>query len=90
MTTSQGPFTSARTAEGFIKVDRHLSVFGRENVFALGDVSNADAKNGRVRRYAGRGHGLERDGNDLGIGEFQTYDSPRDRQPKGLTMMADR
>jgi apoptosis-inducing factor 2 len=39
-----GPLASARTAEGFIEVDQHLRVPGHPNVFALGDVSTADAK----------------------------------------------
>jgi apoptosis-inducing factor 2 len=39
-----GPLASARTPEGFIPVDQHLRVPGHPNVFALGDVSTADAK----------------------------------------------
>jgi len=39
-----GPLASARTSDGFIEVDRHLRVPGHENVYALGDVSTADAK----------------------------------------------
>jgi NADH dehydrogenase FAD-containing subunit len=39
-----GPLAAARTPEGFIEVDPHLRVLGKRNVFALGDVSTADAK----------------------------------------------
>ena len=39
-----GALASARTAEGYVEVDDYLRVPGHENVFALGDVSTADAK----------------------------------------------
>ena len=39
-----GTLASARTPEGFVEVDDHLRVRGHENVFAIGDVSTADAK----------------------------------------------
>jgi NADH dehydrogenase FAD-containing subunit len=46
-----GPLAAARTADGFIQVNDHLQVVGRDSVFALGDVSTADAK---MAGYAGR------------------------------------
>jgi NADH dehydrogenase FAD-containing subunit len=39
-----GALASARTPEGFVEVDDYLRVPGHGNVFALGDVSTADAK----------------------------------------------
>jgi NADH dehydrogenase FAD-containing subunit len=40
----RGALADARTAEGFISVTEYLQVVGHEAVFALGDVSDADAK----------------------------------------------
>ena len=63
-----GSLASARTTEGFIEVDPHLRVLGHQNVFALGDVSTADAK---MAGFAGRQAAVvavERDRCHLGIG----------------------
>jgi apoptosis-inducing factor 2 len=48
-----GDLASARGADGFINVEPSLQVAGHENVFAIGDVSTADAKMaGRAGRQA--------------------------------------
>ena len=39
-----GALASAARPEGYVEVDDYLRVPGHENVFALGDVSTADAK----------------------------------------------
>jgi len=39
-----GPLVGARRADGFIEVDANLRVVGQSSVFALGDLSTADAK----------------------------------------------
>lgn len=70
-----GPLTSARTAEGFIEVDPHLRVLGFENVFALGDVSTADAK---MAGFAGRQAAVVASNVTAtisGSGELQAYQS---------------
>jgi NADH dehydrogenase FAD-containing subunit len=70
-----GPLARARTAEGFIEVDRHLRVHGFENVFALGDVSTADAK---MAGFAGMQSAVVASNLtalSAGSGELQTYES---------------
>ena len=69
-----GPLASARTPEGFIEVDPHLRVIGFENVFALGDVSTADAK---MAGFAGRQAAVVASNVTVliaGSGELQTYE----------------
>jgi NADH dehydrogenase FAD-containing subunit len=39
-----GTLAAARTADGFVEVTEHLQVVGHDTVFAVGDVSAADAK----------------------------------------------
>jgi len=70
-----GALASARTPEGFIEVDRHLRVPGHENVFALGDVSTADAK---MAGFAGRQAAVVAANvaaTISGSGELETYES---------------
>jgi NADH dehydrogenase FAD-containing subunit len=70
-----GPLLSARTAEGFIEVDPQLRVLGSENVFALGDVSTADAK---MAGFAGMQAAVVASNVTAmiaGSGELQTYES---------------
>ena len=70
-----GALASARTPEGFVEVDPHLRVLGQRNVFALGDVSTADAK---MAGFAGRQAAVVASNVTAAIsgsGELQTYES---------------
>jgi apoptosis-inducing factor 2 len=70
-----GPLAAARTIEGFIEVDPYLRVRGSENVFALGDVSTADAK---MAGFAGRQAAVVASNLSAIIsesGELQAYES---------------
>lgn len=70
-----GPLASARTPEGFIEVDEHLRVPGHENVYAVGDVSTADAK---MAGFAGLQAAVVASNITAiisGSGELQTYQS---------------
>jgi NADH dehydrogenase FAD-containing subunit len=70
-----GPLVSARTPEGFIEVDTHLRVVGHEAVFAIGDISTADAN---MAGFAGHQAALVA-GNVTaiiaGAGELESYES---------------
>ncbi len=69
-----GVLASARTPEGFIEVDPHLRVLGQQNVFALGDVSTADAK---MAGFAGRQAAVVASNVTAAIagsGDLQTYE----------------
>ena len=70
-----GPLASARTPEGYIEVDPHLRVLGHQNVFALGDVSTADAK---MAGFAGLQAAVVASNVTAAIsgsGELETYES---------------
>ena len=70
-----GSLASARTPEGFIEVDPQLRVLGHRNIFALGDVSTADAK---MAGFAGRQAAVVASNVTAAIsgsGELQTYES---------------
>jgi apoptosis-inducing factor 2 len=70
-----GSLAAARTPEGFIEVDPHLRVLGHQNVFALGDVSTADAK---MAGFAGLQAAIVAANVTAAIsgsGELQTYES---------------
>ena len=70
-----GSLASARTPEGFIEVDPQLRVLGHRNIFALGDVSTADAK---MAGFAGRQAAVVASNMTAAIsgsGELQTYES---------------
>ena len=74
MTTLQARSLGAH-GEGFIEVDPHLRVLGFENVFALGDVSTADAK---MAGFAGMQAAVVASNVTAlisGSGELQTYES---------------
>jgi NADH dehydrogenase FAD-containing subunit len=38
----EGPLANARDERGYVRVDAHLRILGETNVFAVGDVSDAD------------------------------------------------
>jgi apoptosis-inducing factor 2 len=70
-----GSLASARTPEGFVEVDSQLRVLGHQNVFALGDVSTADAK---MAGFAGLQAAVVASNVTAAIAgssEFQTYES---------------
>jgi apoptosis-inducing factor 2 len=70
-----GPLASARTPEGYIEVDPHLRVKGHENVFALGDVSTADAKMAGFAGLQAAVVAANVAATITGSGELQTYES---------------
>jgi NADH dehydrogenase FAD-containing subunit len=70
-----GSLAAARTPEGYIEVDPQLRVLGHQHVFALGDVSTADAKMAGFAGYQAAVVASNVTAAISGSGDLQTYES---------------